>query len=225
MRLLLTNRPFVLLMAAKIFQFLAFASIATTGLLFLLNVLGVGYSGQIILSVTQNITSALSMPLWVRMAKRLGKRQTYLAGVALFCVTALSWLAADKSIGTMGLVLRGVVSGAGSGAIILMSVSMLGDTMAYDRLLTGRSREGLLSSVVAVIEKASFAFGVALVGVFLKLFGYIPTFGGKLTQQPHSAIMAMTLGFALLPMLLYVFNGMFLWFYDLDEAKLTGAGA
>jgi GPH family glycoside/pentoside/hexuronide:cation symporter len=35
-----------------------------------------------------------------------------------------------------------VISGAGSGALILMSVSMLSDTMAYDRALTGQSREG-----------------------------------------------------------------------------------
>ena len=64
-----------------------------------------------------------------------------------------------------GIVLRGVLSGAGSGAIILMSISMLGDTLAYDRFITGEGREGLLSSTVAVIEKTSFALGVAVLGV------------------------------------------------------------
>jgi len=223
LRLMTRNRPYMLLLGAKVFQFLAFASIGSTGLLYMLNVLGVGYSGQIWLSVTQNVVSAASMPLWVRLGRRFGKRATYLMGVALFCGAALSWLLADRGIETTGLLWRGVLSGAGSGALILMSVSMLGDTMAYDRALTGQSREGLLSSTVAVIEKASFALGVALLGIFLRIFHYVPTTGGALVTQPASAVTALKLGYAVIPMAMFTINGMFLWFYDLDEGKLAAA--
>lgn len=221
--LLLKNRPFMLLLGAKVFQFLAFASIATTGLLFLLNVLGVGYGGQIILAVSQNIAMALSMPMWVRLGQRIGKRSTYLIGVMIFCVTAASWLFADSGIGTVGLLIRGIVSGIGSGSLILMSVSMLGDTMAYDRALTGLHREGLLSSIIAVIEKTAFALGVAIVGFLLHMAGYIPTFGGKLIAQPESAVRALYLGYAVIPIVMFLANGVFLYFYDLDERKLRDA--
>ena len=221
--LLLKNRPFMLLLGAKVFQFLAFASIATTGLLFLLNVLGVGYQGQIVLTVSQNLALALSMPLWVRLGRRIGKRSTYLIGVAIFCVTAASWLFAENGIGTVGLLVRGIVSGVGSGSLILMSVSMLGDTMAYDRALTGLHREGLLSSIIAVIEKTAFALGVAIVGFLLHLAGYIPTFGGKIVAQPVSAVHALYIGYAVIPILMFVANGAFLYFYDLDERKLRDA--
>lgn len=222
LRSIAANRPFMLLLGAKIFQFLSFASIASTGLLFMLNVLGVGYNGQIVLAVTQNIVVALTMPLWVRCGLRWGKRRTYLAGVALFCTTALSWLLADNSITTVGLVLRGISSGAGSGAIILMSVSMLGDTLAYDRMISGQAREGLLSSSIAVIEKVAFALGVAVLGVFLRFFDYLPTTGGAIIEQPPSAILALKLGYAVIPMMMFVINGFFLWAYDLDEKKLEG---
>ncbi len=225
LRAIFKNRPFMLLLGAKIFQFLAFASIASTGVLYLLNVLEVGYSGQIVMAVTQNIVSALTMPLWVRLGRRLGKRQTYFVGVVLFCIGALSWLTADTDITTAGIVWRAIISGGGSGGIILMSVSMLGDTLAYDRFVTGEGREGLLSSTIAVIEKTSFAFGVAVLGIFLKLFGYVPSFGGKLVEQPESAVMALKLGFAVLPAAIYVINALFLWHYDLDEAKLAAAEA
>jgi glycoside/pentoside/hexuronide:cation symporter, GPH family len=223
LRAIMSNRPFMLLLGAKVFQFLAFASIASTGVLYLLNVLEVGYSGQIVLAVTQNIVSALSMVLWVRLGRRLGKRRTYFIGVVLFCLAALSWLLADKDITTWGIVWRGIISGAGSGGIILMSVSMLGDTLAYDRFVTGEGREGLLSSTIAVIEKTSFALGVAVLGWFLHRFGYIPTMGGKLVEQPESAVTALKLGFAVIPAVIYVINALFLWRYDLDEAKLTAA--
>jgi GPH family glycoside/pentoside/hexuronide:cation symporter len=217
------NRPFMLLLGAKVFQFLAFASIASTGLLYMLNVLGVGYSGQIVLAVTQNVVSALTMPLWVRLGRKLGKRQTYLIGVLLFCGTALSWLGADKGISDAAIIARGIASGTGSGAILLMSISMLGDALAYDRAITGEGREGLLSSTVAVIEKVSFALGVAVLGIFLHMFGYVATTGGHIVTQPISAVMALKLGFAVIPMAMFVINGLFLWAYDLDEGKLDRA--
>ena len=223
LRAIVSNRPYMMLLGAKVFQFLAFASIASCGVLYLLNVLGVGYKGQIVLSVTQNVVQALSLPLWVRLGRSHGKRAAYLSGVVLFCLGALSWLTATRDISTLGIVLRGALSGAGSGGIILMSISMLGDTQAYDRFITGEGREGLLSSTVAVIEKTSFALGVAVLGMFLKAFHYVPTFGGKIVQQPDSAVLALKLGFAVLPAAIYLINALFIWRYDLGEAKLAAA--
>ncbi len=219
------NRPFLMLLGAKIFQFLAFASNASCGLLFMLNVVGVGYNGQIVLTVVANVVTAAITPLWVRTGRRIGKRKTYLIGVVIYCVATLSWLLAGSHVGTLGLALRGALLGAGSGAIILMSISMLGDTQAYDRTLTGEAREGLLSSTIAVTEKVSFALGVAVLGVFLGALGYIPTTAGKLVQQPESALLALKLGYAVIPALLFIINGLFLWAYDLDERKLVAAQA
>ncbi|MEJ6009795.1 MFS transporter [Novosphingobium aquae] len=223
LRAIVANRPYMMLLGAKVFQFLAFASIASCGVLYLLNVLEVGYRGQIVLAVTQNVVQALSLPLWVRLGRQKGKRFAYLCGVVLFCLGALSWLTATRDITTMGIVARGLLSGAGSGAIILMSISMLGDTLAYDRFITGEGREGLLSSTVAVIEKTSFALGVAVLGLFLKAFHYVPTFGGKIVEQPESAVLALKLGFAVIPAAIYAINAFFILRYDLDEAKLDEA--
>jgi GPH family glycoside/pentoside/hexuronide:cation symporter len=222
-RAIARNRPFMMLLGAKVFQFLSFASVASTMLLYMLNVLGVGYTGQIAFAVTQNVITALAMPLWVWSGKTYGKRRTYLAGVVVFCLTTLSWLLADQSITTVGIVVRGVFGGLGSGAIILMSISMLGDTQAYDRVLTGEAREGLLSSAIAVIEKVSFALGVAVLGIFLNALGYVPTTGGALVAQPASAMLALKLGFAVIPSVMFAVNGLFLWAYDLDEDKLANA--
>jgi GPH family glycoside/pentoside/hexuronide:cation symporter len=216
------NRPFVLLVAAKVLQFLGFASLGTTGLLFMLNVLHVGYAGQIELAISQNVVMALSMPLWVRLGGRIGKRNTYLVGVAMFCLTALSWLAADARITLAGLLIRGAASGLGSGAIILMSVSMLSDTMTFDRRISGAHREGVMSSVIAVIEKTSTALGVAVVGVMLKIMHYAPTHGGRLIHQPASAIWALYAGYAVVPVVMFLGNAVFLLFYDLDERKTRG---
>ncbi len=223
LKIMWRNRPFMLLVGAKIFQFFSFASLATTGLLYLLNVVGVGYEGQIYWSVTQNIVMAFSMPIWVRIGRAFGKKTAYLIGVVFFCGAALSWLPADETITMTGIVVRGVFAGFGSGAIILMSISMLADTMAYDRAVAKEGREGLLSSTIAVIEKVSFALGVAVLGVVLKHFNYLPTVDGQLVEQPESAVFALKMGFAVLPTLFFLINGAFLFFYRLDEKRIEDA--
>jgi GPH family glycoside/pentoside/hexuronide:cation symporter len=218
--LLLRNRPFMLLAAAKIFQFVGFASVSVTGLLFLLNVVKVGYDGQIQLALCQNIFTFLSLPLWVRLGRLIGKRRTYLAGVGLFVVGTLSWATAEPGIGTLGIWLRGVPSGLGAGAMLLMAISMLADTMAYDRRLTGLHREGLLSGIIAVIEKTAFALGAFIVGGMLTVARYVPTVGGALVEQPESAVRALYLGFAVIPAVIFAGNALCVYFYDLDERKL-----
>jgi glycoside/pentoside/hexuronide:cation symporter, GPH family len=81
LRAIAANRPYMLLLGAKVFQFLAFASIATTGVLYMLNVIGLSYMHQTVLPITQNVTSALTIPMWVWLGRRIGKRQVYFVGV------------------------------------------------------------------------------------------------------------------------------------------------
>ncbi|WP_051330259.1 MFS transporter [Niveispirillum irakense] len=212
----LKNRPFCLLMAAKVCQFLAFASLATTSLLFMLNVLNLGYAGQVQLALAQNIACGLSMPGWLWMERRMGKRNAYLIGIALMSLAALSWLLVGPGgVSVTGLILRGIGAGIGAGGMILLSISMLADALAHDRHLTGLRREGLLSSIMAVIEKAAFAIGVALVGILLNMAQYVPTRNGALVQQPDSAITALYAGYVLIPTLLFLCNAGFIWFYTL----------
>jgi GPH family glycoside/pentoside/hexuronide:cation symporter len=191
----------------------------------MLNVAQVGYTGQIHLAISLNIALAASMPLWVRAGRSIGKRNTYLSGVVIFCIGALSWLLVDGAVSVAGIWVRGLISGVGSGAIILMAISMLSDTMAYDRALTGQAREGLMSSLIAVIEKTAFALGVLLFGVLLQAMGYVPSVGGALVAQPESAIQALYLGYAVIPALMFALNGVFLLFYDLDEKRMRAAQA
>jgi GPH family glycoside/pentoside/hexuronide:cation symporter len=181
----------------------------------MLNVLGVGYTGQMYYSMSANLVVALSMPLWLWLERRFGKRNAYLLGIAVMCAVSLSWLATGSTVTTTGLLLRGIIFGFGSGGMILLSISMLGDTMAYDRELTGQGREGLLSSVIAMIEKIAFAGGVVVVGIYLKTANYIPTRNGALVEQPASAVHALYICYALIPVGLFLMNALCIWFYTL----------
>ncbi|MDI1294617.1 MAG: MFS transporter [bacterium] len=136
---------------------------------------------------------------------------------------SLSWLGADKGITTIDLLIRGLFFGFGSGGMILLSISMLGDTMAYDRTLTGQDREGLLSSVIAVIEKVAFVGGVAVVGLYLKFADYVPTRNGALVEQPASGVAALYICYAVIPVVLFLMNALCIWFFILGGRTLANA--
>jgi GPH family glycoside/pentoside/hexuronide:cation symporter len=218
--LLLRNRPFVLLAWAKVFQFLGFSSVGATGVLFLLNVAHAGYEGFIQFAVSQNLATFVSLPVWVRLGRRIGKRRTYLCGATLFCLGAISWLSVGSSVSTLGIWLRGGLGGLGSGGMLLMAISMLADTMAYDRRLTHLHREGILSAIIAFIEKTAAALGALVVGELLGLAHYIPTVGGQLVAQPATAIRALYIAYSVIPAVLFAGNALCIYFYDLDEKKL-----
>ena len=55
-RAILANKPFMLLMTIKLAQYMAIAIITTTKLLFLLNVLKLGYGGLAQLTLVQNLS-------------------------------------------------------------------------------------------------------------------------------------------------------------------------
>ncbi len=211
------NKPAVLLTIAKILQYISLAVNISTGLLFKLNVLKIGYDGQIQLSVAQNIAMGLCMPLWLIAGRRFGKRACYLAAISLYAFTMLSWLLADSSITTLGLVTRGVLQGVGAGGMILMSLAMLPDVMENDFALNGVRRDGIYSSIYAIIEKAGFAIGAAVSGLYLSYAGYVATTRGHLVQQSDNAVAALYAGNAVIPAVLLSISFVAMCFYRLDR--------
>ncbi|MCE7796479.1 MFS transporter [Sphingobium sufflavum] len=211
------NKPAVLLTTAKILQYISLAVNISTGLLFKLNVLKIGYEGQIQLSVAQNIAMGLCMPIWLMAGRRFGKRACYLAAISLYALTMLSWLLADSSITTLGLVTRGVLQGVGAGGMILMSLAMLPDVMENDFALNGIRRDGIYSSIYAIIEKAGFAIGAAVSGLYLSYAGYVSTTKGQLVQQSDGAVAALYAGNAVIPAVLLSLSFIAMCFYRLDR--------
>ncbi len=219
-RSLLSNRAFTILMGVKFAQLLGLSIAISSSLLFMLNVLGVGYGGQATFSLAQNVLIAVSMPLWLQTSRRLGKRTTAMVGILVYSLASLSWLLAGSGETSLALALRGAVMGVGAGALVLMISSMLPDVMEQDFHLTGLRREGIFSSIFAIVEKVSFAVGPALVGIFLGLAGYVPTRFGHLTVQPHRVHVALYVGVAVLPAALMLISLCLLYLYPLDEAAL-----
>lgn len=217
------NRPMVMLMGAKMTQYLAFGIMQPANLLFLLNVLKTGYAGMVHMSLVQNIAVFASMPMWVRLGRRFGKRNCYMAAVMIVIPSSISWFWARPGLEMWEIWVRAATFGIGSGGALLMSTSMLPDATEYDRLRTGKRREGLFSSIYSMNEKLGFAAGAAILGLALSMGGYVATTGGKIIDQPASAIAALYAVKATIPALVLTLGLLMIWRYDLDQKKLDDA--
>jgi GPH family glycoside/pentoside/hexuronide:cation symporter len=219
-RSLFANRPFVTLMGAKITQYLAISTVATTKLLFFLNVLGIGYAGLISATFAQGVTQIATVPLWAILSRRIGKKNAYLLAILLLAAAYGSWIIAEPGISELEIWIRGALQGVAAAGTTLISISMLPDVMEYDRRLHGVGREGVFSSIYAMFEKLSFAIAPGLVGLMLASAGYVATTGGRIVQQSEATITALYAGAAIIPLALAMLSFVIMLFYRLEEKDL-----
>lgn len=211
------NRPFVLLLAAKILQLFGLAAGSAALFFFVETVLEQPKSVVAVIGLGLSLGTVASMPLWLRIGARLGKRNTYIVSCVAYSVFTLSWLLASPAEPVALTGLRALLIGAFSGGLLLMGQSILPDTIAYDYQRTGLRREGLYSGIYSFIEKTSSAFGPFVVGAVLQLAGYaaLRPAGGQ-TALAHEAIV---LGFVIIPAAAYLLSVIPLLFYKLDLDK------
>ena len=217
------NRPLVMLMGAKLTQYIAFGIMQPANLLFLLNVLKTGYTGMVHMSAVQNIAVFASMPIWVRLGRRFGKRNCYMAAVVIMIPACLSWYWTAPGIPMWEIWVRAAVFGFGSGGSLLMSTSMLPDAMHYDRQRAGFHREGIVASIYCINEKLGFAVGALVLGAALSAGGYVPTTGGAIIDQAPAAIDALFAVKAFIPAAALACGLIMIWRYDLDQRAVDGS--
>ena len=99
------------------------------------------------------LTSTITMPLWGRLSDLLGRRPTFLAGVAIFLLgSGLSGLSQSM----VQLIVFRALQGLGAGALITIGMTLVGDLFGLER----RARmQGYLSGVWGVASLVGPAIG------------------------------------------------------------------
>ncbi len=219
----LENKPFVTLIGANILQYLS-AGISYTGMLFFLTYYA-GVDPFLIFPVVIILmagSSTLVMPVLVWLSATYGKMTVYVWSLVAFSFTTQIYFLSGSD--TLWPIWAGAVfTGVFNTAFILMSYSVLTDTVAYDSAKSGLNREGALSAVYSATEKISFAMGAVLFGFLLSATGFIESTGGEFIEQPTSAIAGIMAGFAVIPALLHLASILILRKYHLPKEDLLAA--
>ncbi|MEM9531073.1 MAG: MFS transporter [Pseudomonadota bacterium] len=220
LRLLIKNRPFLLLVAVKLLQLAALASVLASAPYLFRFVLGLSASdiGNYLLVFT--IAGLVSIPVWRPVVVALGKRNTYIICVTLYALAIATWFLWTAEEPGWLLYARAVLIGAGSTGGLVCGQSLLPDTMEYGRLTSGRDDAGAYSGIFTTTEKLSGAIGPLLVGAILTGAGLVKGNVGA-EAQPESAITAVLWCASLLPAILNLATIPVLLAYRLDKQALA----
>ena len=161
---------------------------------------------------TYLIPCILSVPLWIAVSKRIGKKKTWLISMGLtgFGFGGMFFLypGADTLILTLAF-LCGV--GGGSGAA--MAPSIQSDVIDYDEYLTGKRKEGTYFASWNLVFKTATGITFMITGFVLGASGFVPN-----QDQTETAKFAILVLYALFPFFCYLIGGVILTRFSLNES-------
>jgi GPH family glycoside/pentoside/hexuronide:cation symporter len=159
------------------------------------------------------VPSILSIPVWIRLGRRWGKRELWLAAMLMNTV-------AFGSFFLVGLVPLPILAGfamlagfaGGCGQIIAPSIKA--DVIDWDELRTGERKEGAYFATWEFVERSSGAVVAMLAGFALQLVGFQPN-----APQSEETKFAMRAMMGLLPGVFYAAGIAIFWRFRLDAAE------
>jgi GPH family glycoside/pentoside/hexuronide:cation symporter len=114
----------------------------------------------------------LSLPLWLRYARRREKHEIFIMGAVWFVVCLVGIFLVDPSWPRWLLFVIAGLLGIGYAVVDLMPWAMLGEVIDEDELATNERREGIYSGVFTFVRKVGGATAYMLAGFGLSLAGY-----------------------------------------------------
>jgi GPH family glycoside/pentoside/hexuronide:cation symporter len=212
---LVQNRPFVLLTALFMLGGLAAGMSGTVGFLYLDTYLLIG-DKIAYLTMPAILLTLLSMPVWMMIIKRTGKREAWAVGsaISLLIFPLFTLIEPGPSAFAPYLTLT-LLTTVAAASMAVAAPAMMADVVDFGIWKTGTSHAGMYFAVLALLTKANAAAGGAIAYFLLDAFGY------DATAKTHdaSAVFGMKLAFAYLPMLLYLPTVIGLWKFPIDERR------
>jgi Na+/melibiose symporter-like transporter len=198
----LVHRPFLLLLAVFCANGIAAAIPASTVLFFVADVLQAPALSGLFL-VLYFVAGAASLPLWVRLSRRIGKVRAWFVSM-LLAIASFIWAYSLGAGDTFAFALICLASGAALGADLALPPAMLADLLARDTSPSD-ARAGAWFGWWNFVTKANLALAAGVALPLLGMLGYVS--GGT----DAGALQALSAVYALVPVALKLLAATLLW--------------
>ena len=173
---------------------------------------GTGLSSAVVIIGAYFVPQVALTPLWIRLSRRFGKRDLWLAAMITTCLAFCCFFFVDEDSSWAFYVLPVVLgSAAGCGAVLAPSIKA--DVIDYDELMTGQRKEGSYLAVWNFIRKAAAGLAMGITGYALSIAGFVP---GQ--AQPEAVLLTLRSLFSWFPAGCYVVGISLALRFSLDEA-------
>jgi Na+/melibiose symporter-like transporter len=170
----------------------------------------------------QTLAMMASQPVWVRVAKRFGRRRGLIAAALLETAAILAWFLVPAGQPSPWLQMIGAFEGLAAGGIMFGLYTMLSDTMDQARERTDApGQDGILAGVFVMVEKATSALGTFLFSAIMAWAGFVSASDAG-TVQPASVATGIVAAIALVPAVATLLACLFL---REKSGRLTGTVA
>jgi glucuronide carrier protein len=187
------NRPLMVLCVSSLVFLTSMFSLATIGVYYARDVLG-NPNLYVVITAAQVGTSFVIAPLVPRIARRIGKKTTYIGGGILMIVGSVVAFLAPAAVPYVGLAAF-LLIGAGIAVINTVMWSLEADTVEYGEWKTGARTEGTTYAVFSFVRKIGQALGGAAAAYTIGLAGYV----GGAGVQSASAVWGIRVAAGLVP--------------------------
>lgn len=156
----------------------------------------------------------VSLPLWVAVSYRIGKKAAWLAGAVLYAIASPGYLLVGPGeVISLCLVLS--LYGVAGANFAAMSLSMKADVIEIAALRTGQHVAGSYMAVWSLGQKLSQAIAIGIALPMVSWFGFDPR-----GDNGPGELLALRLNLAVLPTLLYAASVFVIWRYPLSAERL-----
>lgn len=226
------NKPFSILLATTFVQGIGQASGYTVLGFYYLYVLGqVSIIPQMIMCLAAG--SFLSQPLFFWLSRVFGKERCYVAASLGWVAVTCTWfyvypgspvlfhlpLLGEVTEQGALVLLRAFVLGIVNSGFLLLSYSMLTDTVDLQRRTKGAANEGVFSGLFTAAEKLAFALGPVIAGLVMSAYGFQSSTGGAM-EQSEQAVTGIKLLYSFIPVGTQILSLVIFAFYRLDPSIL-----
>lgn len=187
------NRAFVTLNLAMVAMIVAVTILNKSVLYYFKYFLGDEGGGQLALA-SMSVVSAVSVPLWMLMQRRVGTRALWFLAAALAMIgLALFALFDIHRAGVMQaylMAMQAMIVG-----LNFVFWAMLPNTIEYGEQRTGLRVEGAVFGMAALLQRVAIGIATAIIGIGFERAGYVANIG-----QSAATLSAMRMTIALVPL-------------------------
>ncbi|MDW8259895.1 MAG: MFS transporter [Gammaproteobacteria bacterium] len=207
------NRPFTRLLAAYLIDRLAMGTYFAVQPPLIFQAYGLG-AALLWIALSITIASATLAPLWVPIARRIGKHRAYcIANLITAAAYAALYFVPDGALGAVLLIVA--VMGLGNGGTMILPPAMTADAVDHDEQVSGVRQTGGHMAFLAFVFKSGMGLGALLGLGFVSLIGY-DHFAQTLDATVEQGV---RFGAAWLPALLLALPIALMWRYPIDNAR------
>ena len=157
----------------------------------------------------------VALPLWVAIAARFGKKETWIAGGIMFvCVTPLFLLLEGGDL--LGFFLILALYGIAGGNFAAISMSVKADVIEIAAKRGGENLSGAYIALWSLGQKLVMALALFIALPFLQWLGFDPN-----GENGAAELAALSYVYVLPPWLFYALAVVVLWRYPISEARLN----